>query len=472
MAKLARGGPHYRAWLTARARTHVRAGDFAEAARLAEEAAAPPASGRDAQSADALAVCGVALAYLGEEKRALEALQEAVTVAKNVHDARIEAVALGSLAIAHQRSGRTKEAREAYEAALASAETAHDAWTLATTRLNLAGLAKADGDLAQSLVHLEAALDMGRRAGALMAVQQALFNLANLDLYLGRYARAGASIEGLAEQRDKLSPNARAQLLGLQAELATRMGDVDRGARLYELCAEAYDAVVRPLDAAEARLEGILTRLGSEAAANVDVTSLSRELDTLRAKLGDGGLQEHEPLACIVKGTLALFRGDETAARQALDEAHERATTPVSANGPGARSTRARASRARREPRPSRGATRTPRSPCSRRPRPSCRAISARSSGTTPAAARSGRPTRPPCPRSPRRRGRPRPRRWPARRACSPSRGRRPSPRLERLSRASPAWGRRCLPRTASHASSRSPATSRASTISIASSSA
>ena len=326
VAKIAHGGPHHRAWLTARARTHVRAGDFAQAAKLAEEAAVAPATGRDAFSADALAVCGVALAYLGEEKRALEALEEAVLVAKNVHDARIEAVALGSLAIAHQRSGRTKEARDAYEAALASAETAHDAWTLATTRLNLAGLAKADGDLAQSLVHLEAALDMGRRAGALMAVQQTLFNLANLDLYLGRYARAGASIERLADQRDKLSPNARAQLLGLQAELATRMGDIDRGARIYELCAEAYDAVARPLDAAEARLEGILTRLGSEAAQNVDVTSLSRELDALRAKVGDGGLQEHEPLACIVRGSLALFRGDETAARQALDEAHERAT--------------------------------------------------------------------------------------------------------------------------------------------------
>ena len=325
VAEIARGGPHRRAWLTARARTHVRAGDFAQAAKLAEEAAAPLASGRDALSADALAVCGVALAYLGEEKRALEALEEAVVVAQRVHDARIEAVALGSLAIAHQRGGRTKDAREAYEAALAAAEKAHDAWTLATTRLNLAGLAKGDGDLAQSLVHLEAALDMGRRAGALMAVQQALFNLANLDLYLGRYARAGASIERLAEQRDKLSPNARAQLLGLQAELATRMGDIDRGARLYELCAEAYDAVVRPLDAAEARLEGILTRLGGESAANVDVTSLSRELDTLRAKVGDGGLQEHEPLACIVKGSLALFRGDETTARAALDEAYERA---------------------------------------------------------------------------------------------------------------------------------------------------
>lgn len=321
-------GPHLRAWLTARARTYVRAGDFAQAAKLAEEAAAAPPGGRDAQSADALAVGGVALAYLGEEARAIAALEEAVAVAKRMHDARVEAVALGSLAIAHQRGGRTKEARDAYEAALASAEKARDAWTLATTRLNLAGIAKADGDLAQSLVHLEAALDMGRRAGALMAVQQALFNLANLDLYLGRYARAGASIERLAEQRDKLSPNARAQLLGLQAELATRMGEIDRGARLYDLCAEAYDAVARPLDAAEARLEGILTKLGTpgETSMSADAMALGRELDTVRAKVGEGGLREHEPLAFIVKGSLALVRGDENVAREALDEAHKRAS--------------------------------------------------------------------------------------------------------------------------------------------------
>lgn len=315
--------PFARAWLVARARTHVRAGDFAQAAKLADEAATAPAEGRDAFSADALSVGGVALAYLGDDARALACLEEAVTIAENVHDARVEAIAFGSLAIAHQRGGRAKEAREACEAALAAAEKARDAWTLATTRLNLAGLAKGDGDLAQSLVHLEAALDMGRRAGALMAVQQALFNLANLDLYLGRYARAGASIERLAEQRDKLSPNARAQLLGLEAELATRMGDIERGGRLYGLCAEAYEAVARPLDAAEARLEGILTRLG--AGESFDMTTLSRELDALWAGVGDGGLKEHEPLAFIVKGSLALARGDENAARAALDEAHERA---------------------------------------------------------------------------------------------------------------------------------------------------
>ena len=329
VAEAAKTSPDLRAWQIARARTFMREGDPNEAARLAKEAASHggPDAEKDATTADALAVHGLALAFAGDETRSKEALEEAVAIARKVQDARIEAVALVSLAIMHQRSGRAREARTAYESALGAAERARDAWTLATTRLNLAGLAKADGDLAQSLVHYEGAVDMGRRAGAEAVVQQALFNLANLDLYLGRYARASASIEKLSEQRDKLTPSARAQLLGLEAELATRMGDVDRACRLYELCAEAYEAVGRPLDAAEARLEGILTRLGASAgdARAVDVAALGRELDALRNRLGEGGFQEHEALAGIVRGCLALARGDETLAREALDEAHERA---------------------------------------------------------------------------------------------------------------------------------------------------
>jgi transcriptional regulator with GAF, ATPase, and Fis domain/serine/threonine protein kinase len=319
-----------RVWQIARARTFMRSGNSGEAARLTE---AVIGNERDAITADALSVHGLALAFIGDEANAKKALEEAVAIAREVQDARIEAVAQVSLAIAHQRGGRGREAREAYEAALASAERARDAWTLATARLNLAGLAKADGDLAQALVHLEGALDMGRRAGGFIVVQQALFNLANLDLYLGRYARAAASIEKLAEQRDKLAPNARAQLLGLQAEHATRMGEIERGSRLYDLCAEAYEAVGRPLDAAEARLEGILTRLGGapnelgRASPERDVAALSRELDALKYKLGDGGFQEHEALAGIVRGSLALARGDEALAREALDEAHERAVS-------------------------------------------------------------------------------------------------------------------------------------------------
>ena len=392
-----------REWKIARARTYTRQGNYAASAKLAGEAAVQEKA-EDAVAADALSVHGVALAYVGDEARATNALERAVALARKVEDARIEAVALSSLAIAHQRGGRTEEARTAYEAALVSAEKARDAWTLATTRLNLAGIAKHDGDLAQALVHLEAALDMGRRAGALMAVQQTLFNLANVDLYLGRFARAGASIENLTGQKERLSPSARAQLLGLQAELATRMGDAEKGARLYDLCADAYDAVGRPLDAAEARLEGILARLGAtmnDPGSPVDAASLGRDLDLLTARL-EGGFQEHEALAGIVRGSLALARGDEAVrTRGARLRPRGRPSPPGSVSGPGARSTRARGSPARKGASRSLGATPRLRSRCSKRPQPSSRAICARCIGTTRAAARSAKRTPPRCRRSP-----------------------------------------------------------------------
>ncbi|MGH7296733.1 MAG: sigma-54-dependent Fis family transcriptional regulator, partial [Polyangiaceae bacterium] len=243
-----------RLWQTVRARAHLRAGEYAEAARLAQLVV--EADPDDPLSADALSTRGVALAFTGEDTLARKALEEAVRVARATGEPRIEAVALGSAAIAHQRAGRTVEARAAYEGSLASAEKARDAATVAAMRLNLAGLARAEGDLAQALAHLEAAADMGRRAGSGFAVTQALLNLANLDLYLGRWARARGSIDQLAAKRDELSPAALAQLLGLEAEHAARTGDLSRGAQLYEETARAWEAQGRTHDAAESRLEG------------------------------------------------------------------------------------------------------------------------------------------------------------------------------------------------------------------------
>ncbi|HEY2514965.1 MAG TPA: sigma 54-interacting transcriptional regulator [Polyangiaceae bacterium] len=320
VAKEAKETPFARPWLSARARTHLRAGQYAEALALADTLIAAP---EDALTSDALTVRGLALAFTSKDAEGRESIERAVALAKTGGDRRAEGVALGSLAIAHQRAGRAAEARTAYEAALTAAEAAQDAWTYATTRLNLAGLAQAEGDYAGALGHLEGGVDMGRRLGGGSAVQQALLNLANLDLYLGRFARASASIDSLAAERGQLGANLRAQLLGLEAELAMRAGDFARGARLYEQCAVAWDAQGRPMDAAEARLEGVLGRARDPVA---DVPQLLRELDVVRAQAGEAGFREHAALAQIARGTLALLAGDEVGARAALDEALDHAT--------------------------------------------------------------------------------------------------------------------------------------------------
>jgi serine/threonine-protein kinase PknK len=312
-------GEGRRAWQALRARVHLRAGQYAEAAKLAQEVveAAPP----DVLAADALSVRGVALAFTGEDARAGEALDEAVRVARITGEPRAEAVALGSSAIAHQRAGRAGAARSAYEASLAAAEKARDAATVAAMRLNLAGLAQEDGDLAQALAHLEAAVDMGRRAGNGATVTQALLNLANLDLYLGRWARARASLDLLIASRGDLSPAARAQLLGLEAMHATRTGEVAQGARLYEETARAWEAQGRTRDAAESSLEGLLVRARDARETGVEAGSLERELETVSAALGEGGFGEHAALAEVVRAAIARAGADEDGARRALDRA-------------------------------------------------------------------------------------------------------------------------------------------------------
>jgi serine/threonine-protein kinase PknK len=312
-------GPHARAWSLLRARTANRAGEFDRALELTESIT----KGRleDAIASEALSVRGVALAYKGEDARARQALESAVMVANLTEDARALGIAKGSLGLAHQRAGRAGDARRSYEEALLAAEKAADAWGVATTRLNLSVLAQTEGDLGRAIVHLEAATDLGERAGGAFAARQAALNLANLDLYLGRIARARTGIDALVAVEEELVPAARAQLLGLHADLAQRTGETSRAAEKYEACAKAYDALGRTLDAAEARLEGLIAK---SKEPDADGTRLLAEIEAIRPSQ-DAGFGEHEALASLAKAQNLALLGDEVGAKSALDAAYERA---------------------------------------------------------------------------------------------------------------------------------------------------
>lgn len=311
---------HARSWSLLAARAKTRLAEFDAALELTERLTV----GRleDALASEALAVRGVAYAYKGDDARARQTLESAVMVANLAQEPRALSIAKGSLGIAHQRAGRTADARRAYEEALASAETANDAWSVATMRLNLSGLAQAEGDLGRAISHLEAATDLGERAGGSFAAQQATLNLANLDLYLGRIARARSSIDALTKVEHELPPAARAQLLGLDADLAQKTGELGFAREKYAACSNAYAALGRSLDAAEARLEALL--LASKE-PNADAAGLLREVDELRGRVdADAGFGEHEALASIVKASCYSQLGDEIAAKGALDAAYER----------------------------------------------------------------------------------------------------------------------------------------------------
>lgn len=303
------------------ARAELRGGDYgacerasALAAEEIDEALLERSPSARPRLAEALAVGGLAKSYEGRHDEAVTSLLRSVEMAREAGDARILSVALGSLGFAQQRAGKLEEAKSAYEEALAAAESAGDAGSVATTRLNLAGIAKKGGDLASAIVHLEAAVDMGQRSGRRATLRQALLNLANLDLYLGRSARALVSIEKLAAERALLPPQLAAQLLSLEGEAASKSGDHARAEALCEACAEAYEALGRPIDAAEARLEALVAALEGGAA---DAAALRQRLAAATQLLGDSSA--HRALASYLRGRVAFLAGDALEARSELD---------------------------------------------------------------------------------------------------------------------------------------------------------
>jgi serine/threonine-protein kinase PknK len=293
-------------------RALVGTGDYALALSTAE----PVAETDTRAGAEARAYQGLALSLLGRHADAEKRLEEAIALAEKIGSARVEGLALVSLGFVMQRADRNDRAQEAHERALVAAERASDAGTLGSAQLNLAGLLKIKGHIAGAIDLYEAAVDMGRRSGRRSTSLQALLNLANADLYLGRLARARASIDALDLQRGQLSAMMRAQLSGLEAELLARQGQSERAAASYDACAEAFQALGHGIDAAEARLEGILVAARSPTP---DLMGLRKRLALAREALGE--TQAHRALSLLAGARVAELAGDESAARTGFDDA-------------------------------------------------------------------------------------------------------------------------------------------------------
>ncbi|HEY4102235.1 MAG TPA: sigma 54-interacting transcriptional regulator [Polyangiaceae bacterium] len=294
------------------ARAEVGVGEYQSALEMLEALARDTS----ALASEALAYQGLALSMLGKHEAARTALDRSLAQSIALATPRLEALALASLGLALQRSDRNDEAGDAYRRAISAAERASDAGVLATVQLNWAGLLKIRGDIAGAIEHFEAAVDMGRRSGRRSSALQALLNLANMDLFLGRLARARSAIETLQEQRADLSAVMCAQLLGLEADLELRQGSVELAVDKYGQCADAFVALGRGIDAAEARLEGVLA---AARAPRPNTTELRARL--ARAEQELGGASAHRSLLLLAMARVKNLSGDELGARASLDEA-------------------------------------------------------------------------------------------------------------------------------------------------------
>jgi len=299
-----------------RARARLGLGEYTEA--LSD--LAPLTADRDAIGTEALTYHGLAQSLAGNHDQARQEISAVIERARAEEQLRLEALALVSLGFVLQRADRIDEARDTYRTALAACERAGDAGTLATVQTSLAGLLKVRGDIAGAIELYEAAVDMGRRSGRRLTTRQALLNLANNDLYLGRVSRAQNSLTTLREQSDQLSKMMLAQLLGLEADLLDRQGQHAESAARFVACVEAYAELGRKLDEAEARLWAVLA---ATRAPSHSVLELRKNLERAEELLKDSPAHRH--LLLFAQGRVAMLLGDELAAREKLDASIEAA---------------------------------------------------------------------------------------------------------------------------------------------------
>ncbi|HMA93161.1 MAG TPA: GAF domain-containing protein, partial [Polyangiaceae bacterium] len=294
------------------ARSHVGVGNYLEAIRVAERVSDDVTS----EGLEAMIQAATAYRNLGRATDASHCLTSARAGAERLGEPRILAMLDVTTGLLAQREDRLDEALQAYREALKSGQKSNDAGLLATAQLNLAGILQMRGDLAGAIEHYEAALDLGQRIGRSSTVRNALLCLAGLDLFLGRLARARARIDELATDRAALPARIEAQLRGVEADLFTQNGNIERAVERYGACAAAYEQLSRNADAAEAMLEGVLV---AARAPTADPGELRVRLERAKALLDDS--QAHRHLVLLAEGRLRTISGEESAARTSIDQA-------------------------------------------------------------------------------------------------------------------------------------------------------
>ncbi|MGE3632368.1 MAG: protein kinase, partial [Sandaracinaceae bacterium] len=201
-------------------------------------------------SADAEALLGVALSYLGEHEESAALLARA---ARRDLSPRSRLRAVSFLAIDAYRRGALRDAAEGYREAYAIARAHHQEEQLPQTALNVATIEHRLGELGAALTRYSEALAWARAFAQPVTELTLRLNRARLHADLGLFDRARTALGQLAprlqaEQLDFLAADA----AGLDAEIAWMTGEGD--AASAERAASEFEALGAEREAADARL--------------------------------------------------------------------------------------------------------------------------------------------------------------------------------------------------------------------------
>ncbi len=238
---------------------------------------------------------GVARMYLGD----LDGAHRALGAAERTHAPPRDRVRLCSYrAIAAFRAGDLTRAHASYREARQLAETHKLPDLLATTAMNEATVLQQLGDWGGALKGYQRALRLALALGRESTARALRFNLANLQLSIGR---ADASETHLDALPDDVADDVRVSALVVRAELARFRGDVTR-ARGF--ASEAKALAQRTQQQREAQ-EASLLELELGAPGNLDALETQIDADDLAVRVR------------VLRGQRAL---DQGRSREAFDE--------------------------------------------------------------------------------------------------------------------------------------------------------
>ena len=278
--------------------------------------------------AEGFAYRGLGLTLLAKHEESLQTLQLAFAAAEESTKPRLIALVSAALATAQWRAGDVTSAIASYHAAIDAARRVGDSGMLASSQINLAGLMKERGDLAVSIELLESAVDAARRAGRLTSLHQALLNLTNSDLYLGRLERARMQMAQVGDPT-ALTAALAAQWHGLRAEVLARENELEAALKEFAACRQAWEELGRRSDAAEAALEACLVaasavQLGDRVGQSFVPSAklLSSLIEHGRRLLGS----EDNALLALAEARALEFSGASAEAEAQVERAKELAT--------------------------------------------------------------------------------------------------------------------------------------------------
>jgi tetratricopeptide (TPR) repeat protein len=248
---------------------------------------------------------GRLLFIAGRYSEALEHFQQAIAIAREVGNRRVEGMTLGNLAWLHRQQGRLPEALEYYQQALAIAREVGDHGSEAVTLGNLAIFHLEQGRSLEGREYLQRALAIAREVGNRRIEGMTLEIFANLHRGQGRASEAREHFQqAIAIAREEGNRRVEGMHLGNLANLHSEHG------RISEALEHFQQALAIAREVGNRRTEGItLGNLGDLLFSQGDLTAAETHL-LLAITIGD----ETMPAASgAFRGSLALIRAQQGA---------------------------------------------------------------------------------------------------------------------------------------------------------------